>query len=68
MTGHIRKRGRASWELKFEGERDPATGARKIHYHSFRDTKRDAQLELAELITAVSKGTHVEPTRVIVAD
>jgi hypothetical protein len=68
MTGHVRRRGKASWELKFEAGRDPVTGERKIAYHSFRGTKRDAQIKLAELVVAVGGGSYVEPSKTTVAD
>ena len=68
MAGHIRKRGKESWELKFDAGRDPSTGERKIEYHSFRGTKREANLKLAELVTSVGKGTYVEPTKMTVKE
>jgi integrase len=68
VTGHIRRRGARSWELKFDAGRDPATGKRKIQYHSFRGTKREAQVKLAELVASVGGGSYVEPSRVTVAD
>ena len=68
MKGHIRPRGKKSWELKFDAGHDPATGKRKIAYHSFRGTKREAQVKLAELITAVDKNEYVEPSKVTVAE
>jgi integrase len=67
-AGHIRRRGRSSWELKFETGRDPATGKRKIAYHSFRGTKRDAQLKLAELLAAVGGGSYIEPRKIAVGE
>jgi hypothetical protein len=63
MSGHVRARGRNSWELKFDAGRDPATGRRRIQYVSFKGTKRQAQVKLAELIAAVGKGTFVDPVR-----
>jgi hypothetical protein len=66
--GHIRPRGRRSWELKFDAGRDPATGERKIQYHSFKGTKSEAKIKLAELIAAVGKGTYVEPSKLTVAE
>jgi integrase len=66
--GHIRQRGKRSWELKLEGPRDPATGRRKIQYASFRGTKREARIRLAELIAAVGSGSYVEPTKLTVAE
>ena len=68
-AGHVRARGKGSWELKFEGgARDPATGKRKIQYVTFRGTKRQAQVKLAELIAAVGVGTYVEPSKLTVAE
>jgi integrase len=68
MRGHIRQRGKRSFELKFDAGHDQVTGQRKIQYVSFRGTKREAQVKLAELIASVGKGAYVEPTRLIVAD
>jgi integrase len=68
MRGHIRRRGANSWELKFDAERDPATGERKIQYVSFRGSKREAQMKLAELVAAVGKGVYVEPSKATVAE
>jgi integrase len=67
-AGHIRQRGKGSWELKFDAGRDPTTGKRKIQYVSFRGTKRAAQVKLGGLIAAVGKGTYVEPSKVTVAE
>src|SRR6478752_1065475 len=61
MSGHIRRRGERSWELKFDLGRDPATGKRASRYHSFKGTKREAQRKLAELIAAASSGSYIEP-------
>jgi integrase len=68
MTGHIRRRGERSWELKFDIGRDPVTGKRKVAYQSFKGTKREAQIKLAELVTATNQGSYVEPAKVTVAD
>jgi hypothetical protein len=46
MTGHVRRRGERSWELKFDIGTDPLTGKRLTRYHSFKGTKR--QLEHAQ--------------------
>jgi integrase len=67
-AGHIRPRGKNSWELKFDVDRDPATGRRKIRYASFKGTRRQAQVELARLIAAVGDATYVEPSKQTVAD
>jgi integrase len=68
MTGHVRRRGERSWELKFDVGRDAGTGKRKIQYHSFKGTKRQAEVRLAELIASVSVGSYVEPTKIDVAE
>jgi integrase len=66
MRGHIRQRGKQSWELKFDAGRDQ--GRRKIQYASFRGTKREAQNKLAELIASVGQGSYIEPSKTTVAD
>jgi integrase len=68
MTGHIRRRGERSWELKFDAGRDPATGKRLIKYHSFKGTKREAQLKLAELVSSVGQGSYTEPSKATVTE
>ena len=68
MKGHIRQRGKNSFELKFDAGRDPATGARLIRYHSFKGTKREAQLKLAALLALVGAGSYVESSKVTVAE
>jgi integrase len=68
VKGHLRPRGKRSFELKFDAGRDPSTGQRKIQYVSFRGTKREAQTKLAELIASVGAGSYVEPSKVVVAD
>ena len=68
MSGHIRQRGERSWELKFELGRDPVTGKRESRYHSFKGTKREAQLKLAELIVAGGSGSYIEPNKMAVAN
>ena len=67
MKGHIRRRGENSFELKYEGGVD-ATGKRITKYASFKGTKREAQAKLAELITAVAKGSHVDTSKVNVTE
>jgi integrase len=67
MKGHIRARGKRSWELKFDAARDEQ-GKRRIQYHAFRGSKREAQVKLAELIASVGQGEYVEPSKATVAD
>jgi integrase len=68
MTGHVRRRGKSSWELKFDVGTDPITGKRLTRYHSFKGTKREAQLELTRLISAASDGSNVNPSKLTVSE
>jgi integrase len=63
MTGHIRRRGEGSWELKFDLGTEPATGKRVTRYHSFKGTKREAHAELTRLLTGANEGTYVDPSK-----
>jgi integrase len=65
--GHIRRRGRNSWEIKFDDGRD-AGGKRLTRYESFKGTRKDAQLKLAELIAAAGAGKYIEPSKATVAE
>ncbi len=63
MTGHIRRRGERSWELKFDLGTDPLTGKRKTRFHSFKGTKREAEAELVRLKAGVDRGEYVDPSK-----
>ena len=65
MTGHVRRRGERSWELKFDVGVD-GKGQRKTRYASFKGTKRDAEIELAKLVAAADAGTLAEPSKTTV--
>jgi integrase len=68
MKGNISQRGKHSWRLKFDLDRDPATGERRVQFHTVRGTKREAQIKLAELIASAAKGEYVEPAKTTVAE
>src|SRR5260370_38792238 len=68
MKGHIQRRGKNSFRLKFDAGRDEKTGERKTQFHTFRGTKRQAQIKLAELITAVDKSKYVETHTITAAN
>jgi hypothetical protein len=67
-AGHIQRRGKSSWRLKFEGARDPKTNKRNIQYVTVHGTKREAKVKLAELIAAVGGGSYVEPIKLTVGN
>jgi integrase len=67
MKGHIRERGAGNWYAVIDA-RDPTTGKRKRKWHSLEAKgKREAQIECARLISAISSGTYVEPAKMTVA-
>ena len=65
--GHIRQRGKQSWQLKFDLGRD-ARGKRITRLVTFRGTKREAQAELNRLLNRRNEGTYVDPTKMSVAE
>jgi integrase len=68
MTGHVRRRGQRSWELKFDLGADQATGKRKTRYQSFKGTKREAELEMARVVAGASKGEYVDQSKLTLAE
>lgn len=68
MTGHIRRRGEGTWELKFDLGTDPLTGKRITRYHSFKGTKRQAEAELIRLKNAANEGTYIDKSKTTVSD
>jgi integrase len=63
MSGHIRRRGERSWELKFDLGTDPLTGKRTIRYQSFKGTKKEAQAKLTELLSEYHRGALVDASK-----
>jgi hypothetical protein len=63
MRGHIRERSPGHWAIVID-VRDPTTGKRKRRWHSFKGTKREAQIECARLVTERKGGAYIDPTRV----
>ena len=68
MTGHVRRRGERSWEIKFDLGTDPLTGKRRIRYAAFKGTKRAAEIELARLVSLNAAGEGVDPSKSTVAE
>ena len=50
MQGHITKRGKNSWTVVVDLERDPVTGKRRQVWRSVKGTKREAQALLTQLL------------------
>jgi integrase len=68
MKGTVTKRGKQSWRLKFDIERDPVTAARRFHTCTVRGTKKEAEAELARLMTEANKGAHVDNSKLTVGE
>ena len=66
MKGHIRERSPGHWAIVLD-MRDPETGKRTRKWHSFKGTKREAQIETSRLISAISGGAYIELAKITVA-
>ena len=63
MKGHIRERSPGRWAIILDLP-DRTTGARRRRkWHSFKGTKREAQIECARLISGMQAGTYIEPSK-----
>jgi integrase len=67
-AGHIQRRGKSSWRLKYDVGRDPETGRRITRYATVRGKKAVAQRELRKLLEAVDKGMVADAGRMTVGD
>jgi integrase len=66
MKGHIRERSPGHWAIILDVP-DPKTGKRRRKWHSFKGTKRQAQVESARLISVVQAGSYLEPSKTTMA-
>jgi integrase len=65
MKGHLRERSPGHWAIVLD-VRDPETGKRRRKWHSFKGTKREAQIECARLVSEISGGAYIEPAKTTV--
>lgn len=68
MKGHMRRRGERSWEITLYLGRELASGKKQYQTHSFKGNKKQAQSELARLVTQVETGAYVAPNKLTVAE
>jgi integrase len=68
MTGHVRRRGANSWEIKFDVGTDPLTGRRRTRYATSKGTKRAAEVELARLVAQHAAGEGVDPSKISLSE
>jgi len=66
MKGHLRERSPGHWAIVIDAL--DATGKRKRRWHSFKGTKKEAQIERARLIMELQGGGAVDPSRISVAE
>jgi len=67
MRGHIRERSPGRWAIVLD-HHDPMTGRRKRRWHSFKGTKRQAQIRCAELVAELQSGASVDPSKITVVE
>jgi integrase len=67
MRGHLKERSPGHWAIVLDIA-DPQTGKRRRKWHSFKGTKRQAQVECARLVAQQSDGGYIEPAKITVAD
>jgi integrase len=66
MKGHLKERSPGHWAIILDIP-DSQTGKRRRKWHSFKGTKREAQIESARLITAMKGGIYLEPSKTTLA-
>ena len=66
MRGNITRRGKASWQLKFDV--GAVNGKRQTRYATVRGTRQDAQRELTRLLKAADDGVLPDPNKLTVAE
>jgi integrase len=67
MKGHLRERSPGHWAIILDIP-DPKTGKRRRKWHSFKGTKRQAQIESSRIISVVQAGSYLEPSKTTVAE
>jgi len=66
MKGTITQRSPGSHSIIIDIGKDPATGKRRQKWHTFKGTKRGAQIECARLISELGKDEYVETSKLTV--
>lgn len=65
MKGHLRQRSPGKWAIILDVRE--VDGRRRRKWHSFSGTKKGAEAECARLITDMSRGVYLEPSKLTVA-
>lgn len=67
MRGHIRQKGKNSWQIQIYTGQGP-DGKPRRHFETVKGRKSDAQRRLTELLASLDKGVYTPPGRLTVAD
>jgi len=62
MSGSIRRRGKASWEVKIELPAG-ADGKRQRRFYSVKGSRKDAEIKRTALLNAVNEGSFVDKNK-----
>ena len=65
MKGSMRERSPGRWAIIID---DPNSGTRKRRWHSFKGSKRQAQVECARLISEMQNGNYLAPDKTTFAE
>jgi integrase len=65
MKGSLRERSPGRWAIIID---DPNSGTRKRRWHSFKGSKRQAQVECARLISEMQNGSYLAPDKTTFAE
>ena len=67
MRGHVRERSPGHFAIVLD-HHDPVTGQRRRRWHSFKGSKREAQIQCAKLVAELQSGTSVDPSKITVVE
>ena len=68
MRGHITKRGKSSYTIVLEMDKDPATRKRNQQWISVKGNKKDAEKRLSEMLHQIDTGSFMRPGKTTVAE
>jgi len=68
MRGHITKRGKDSYSIVMELEKDPLTGKRNQQWISVKGTKKEAEKRLSELLHQLDNGVFIKPSKTTLSE
>lgn len=68
MTGTITRRGKHSYRLKYELQRNHITGERRTVYKTIKGTRKDAEKELRAILTDMDRGIQIDPSSITLGE